>query len=83
MTKADEPTNDEKEPLAYIGRAACGCIVAAIVDETPMKPWKETSKWMKKGLAVDRVTCQYVRDNMRRCPHKQTTDKPLPLLEEK
>jgi hypothetical protein len=65
---------DEDEP-AYIARAACGCIVMAIADdEAP--DWKkhtanEIAKAIRRGLSIERVPAQYVRDNMKACPHKR------------
>lgn len=57
----------EPEPMAYIARKACGCFVFAGVDTPSARSGnaKETAWAMRKGYAVDRVTCQYVRDNWR------------------
>lgn len=55
--------------MAYIGRKSCGCIVAATVDDPIFK--KDTAKFVAKllrdGLFVERVSCQFVRDNMKMC----------------
>ena len=60
-----------KEEKCYIGRKSCGCIVLAVVDmpEHRKHTAKEIAKGIKEGLKIERVTCQYVRENMRRCPH--------------
>ena len=59
--------------MAYIGRKPCGCVCAAYADEPEIKDdiAKEIAKWIKQGLTVERVTDQYVRDNLTfNCPHK-------------
>lgn len=63
---------EKTEDMAYIARKDCGCIVAAAVDapESRKDVAKEVRKWIAGGLTVERVTCGYVRQNMRRCPHK-------------
>lgn len=69
------------EDMAYIARKSCGCIVAAAVDmpEHRKHVAKEIAKWIKDGLILERVTCQYVRDNMKKCKHG---DKKQPLKQE-
>lgn len=64
-----------KEYESYIGRKSCGCIVLAIVDDPDHKKdiAKEIAKAIKGGLTIERVTCQYVRENMKRCPHEEKT----------
>jgi len=61
-----------EEHMAYIARRDCGCIVAATVDTPDHKreTAKDVASWVREGLDVSRVACQYVRDNMRSCPHK-------------
>lgn len=57
--------------MAYIARKPCGCFVFAGVDTPVARDGnaKEIAWAMRKGYAVDRVTCQYVRDNWRSdCP---------------
>ena len=48
----------DAEPMSYIGRKACGCIVAAVVDMQDHK--KETAKAVRQfisdGLTIERVT---------------------------
>lgn len=66
MTEQDTTTTDP-EPMAYIARKACGCFVWAGVD-VPNRHRDNAQKafWaMRRGYAVDRVTCQYVRDHWR------------------
>lgn len=64
------------EPMSYIARKSCGCIVFAMVDDhTDNKEYrkdlaKELSKCVKQGLTIERVTSQYVRDNFTICKHK-------------
>ena len=57
--------------FAYIGRAQCGCIVVAMVDDSSYKKdmAREISKWIKEGLKIERVTDDYVRENFKHCPH--------------
>lgn len=59
--------NEEPEPMAYIARKACGCFVFAGVDMPNARASnaKEIAWAMRKGYAIDRVTCQFVRDNWR------------------
>lgn len=55
------------EPMAYIARRPCGCFVWAGVDEPSHRAGnaKEAAWAIGEGYAVDRVTCQYVRENWR------------------
>ena len=64
--------SDMSEDMCYIGRKDCGCIVLAIVDNPEHKKdtAREVGKAIKDGLKIERVTDQFVRDNMKRCPHK-------------
>lgn len=58
--------------MAYIGRADCGCIKLAIVDnpEHAKDTAKEIAKAIRQGYKIERVTCDYVRNNWD-CPeHK-------------
>lgn len=50
---------------AYIGRAPCGCIRFACVDEPvhAKDNAKEIAKLIRDGWTVERVTVQFVRDN--------------------
>ena len=56
----------------YISRRSCGCIVMAVVNHPAhyADTAKELAKAVKHGETIERVTCQYVRDNMRICTHK-------------
>ena len=51
------------EPMAYVGRAACGCIRAVIVDlpSDPSLTARETARMIESGLIVERITCEAVR----------------------
>lgn len=53
----------DPEPMAYIGRAPCGCIRMAVVDDPNHKRdvAREIANAVKHGEAVERVTCEYVR----------------------
>ena len=66
-------TKIKDEPMAYIARKACGCIVMACVDvplpEVRKDNAKEISKAIRDGLTIERVTCEYVRQNMKGCSH--------------
>jgi len=48
---------------AYIGRKACGCIVAAVLDTPgyPKRAAKEVAKFIRDGLTVERVENSVVR----------------------
>lgn len=67
----------EIEEPAYIARASCGCILMAIADDPDDSPEekkvtaREVAKAINRGLTVERVEAQYVRNNMRPCPHKK------------
>ncbi len=57
--------NNDKETPAYIGRAKCGCVIAAVVDDgTDLKMVsKHVADFVKGGLAVELTTVGYVREN--------------------
>lgn len=60
----------ESERMAYAGRCPkCGHLCAAAVDEPTHK--RDTAKFvadmMRDGLNVERVTCEYVRQNLLSC----------------
>lgn len=59
----------EQQAFAYIGKKPCGCIVAAVVDLAERKETtaQHVAEMIADGLTVERVTCEYVRQNMRRC----------------
>lgn len=61
----------KREPMSYIGIAKCGCIRWACVDTPDMAKQiaKDIPKIIKQGGKIERVTCEYVRQNMRRCSH--------------
>ena len=69
----------DKEQMAYIGHAECGCIKLAIVDNPAH--YKDTAreiiKAIRQGYVVERVTCEYVRQHWD-CPqHIKPTVKEL------
>lgn len=72
--------NSEPEPMAYIGRSACGCIVEAWVDRSARRD--EIAEALRamvlEGYTVERVTVEYVRENLKACPHK---DRQLELVD--
>lgn len=63
----DPTTTTDPEPMAYIARKACGCAVWTGVDEpSRRKDNADEAAWaISQGYTIDRVTCQYVRDNWR------------------
>lgn len=61
-----EPTLGDTH--SYIGRAACGCIRAAAAEDWP-DLLENVKEWRKSGVLIERVTHDYVRQNMRKCPH--------------
>lgn len=56
----------------YVGIKACGCAVAAAVDNP--EHFKDTAKtvaaWIRDGLTVERKPVEWVRENLRSCKHK-------------
>jgi hypothetical protein len=54
-----------EQAYAYIGRAPCGCIRFATVDEPrhAKDNAKEIAKVIKAGYTVERVTVEFVRSN--------------------
>lgn len=60
---------EQQEEYAYIGRAKCGCVVAAAVDEGDRATAKDVAEFIEAGLTVERVTVRYVRENWG-CSHK-------------
>ena len=61
------------DTMAYIGRKKCGCYVAATVDDPndPKETAKSVADFVKSGLTIERVTAQFVRDNLHFCKHKK------------
>lgn len=56
--------------MAYTARKECGCMVAAAVDDNRDQVKtiaNEVAGWIKEGYTVERVTCDYVRENWRTC----------------
>lgn len=58
---------------AYIGRAECGCVIAAVVDDgtDPDMVSEHVAEFVKGGLVVERQTVGYVREHWG-CQHKET-----------
>jgi hypothetical protein len=65
----------------YIGRTACGCVECAVVIEcrgdTPQaaEKWRRTvardiADWIRRGYSIERVSVEYVRENLAVCTHK-------------
>lgn len=75
----------DKTEFSYIGRKACGCVVAAIVDDPNHKRDVASflSEMVRADLTVERVTHDYVREHLTfKCPHKQPKAGQLPLFDE-
>ena len=70
--------------MCYVARKPCGCIVAATVDTPDMQKSnpKQVMKWMRKGLVIDRVTVQHVRESWFGwdCPHETPQPKQPKLI---
>jgi hypothetical protein len=68
----------EPEPMTYIARKDCGCIVFAGVDTPEMRKEnaKEVASCIRDGYTIERVTCQFVRETDWFCPkHRAEHDK--------
>ncbi len=59
--------DEEIEPMAYVTIAPCGCVKYAGVDRADLaKSNAKEMRWaMEHGYKVERVTCQWVRENWR------------------
>ena len=62
----------DTEPMVYIARKTCGCVVAAQVDtpEYSRAVAKEIGNWVRDGYTVERMTVATVRVSLARCPHE-------------
>ena len=70
---------DETEPMAYIGRKPCGCLVAAYMEDPPKEMLAENiAGLIADGYTVEHVTAQAVRDEGWGCK----CEPELPLTEE-
>ena len=60
----------------YIGRAACGCVRLAIVDEpfSQESTHRELSKAARHGLTIELVTVDEARPLIKTCPHGRRRD---------
>lgn len=59
----------------YVGKKACGCYVAAVVDheEHRAATANEIAGWVKDGLTVERTTVGFAREHVAPCPHDKPT----------
>ena len=55
--------------FAYVGRKACGCMVAATLDDPtwPKRMATDVADFIKDGLTIERVSIETVRDQLRSC----------------
>ena len=58
----------DTEPMAYIGRAKCGCIRAVSMDDGDRATARAVADMIKEGLTVERVATPVTFSF--RCPHK-------------
>jgi hypothetical protein len=65
------------ESMAYIGKKSCGCIVAACVDNPEHKREiaRNLAEWIRDGLTIERVTCDFVRNCKFGCDCNKTNQK--------
>lgn len=61
------------EPMAYVGKKPCGCIVAFVVDDPkyPKDTAKSVAEFIRSGYAVERVTVEESRKIVSRCIHRE------------
>lgn len=74
MTSIIRPTSDGRENTpAYIGFKACGHAVAAVVDDGRFtkEVAKTVAQWVRDGLAIERKTVGWARENMNFCDCKE------------
>jgi len=56
----------------YVGETACGCFVAAMVQEGRLKDEARfVARLIRNGLKVRTETVTWVRENLRFCEHRQ------------
>lgn len=71
MTEQSTETNghSKESRYAYIGIKACGCVVAAAVDDPrwTKDTAKDVAKWMKAGLTIERKPVEWVREKLNFC----------------
>ena len=66
--------SDETGRMAYVGIKACGCAVAAKVDDPTDSDYKKAmSRFLREmitdGLTVERKSVEWCRENLLRCKH--------------
>jgi hypothetical protein len=56
--------------MSYIARRPCGCVCGAVLDNPQYRRdvAKATAGWIRKGMAVERVTVEAVRAASWSCP---------------
>jgi hypothetical protein len=68
---------------AYIARKGCGCMMAAIVDDSrldPKKMAKIVSTWIEVGFTVDRMSVEELREGFTGCVCYDPKPETLPLF---
>lgn len=65
MKKTIAPPPRQRPTHSYIGRAACGCVVAVVSDtrDNLRGVANAVAEFIRDGLIVERVEHSYVRDN--------------------
>ena len=61
-------------PMAYVGRAKCGCVRAAVVDlnEHRVETAKAVARYVRSGYVVEHVTVSKAQEMLSLgCPHQQ------------
>ena len=60
----------DTEPMVYLARKPCGCVVAVQVDtpEYSRAVAKEIGNWVRDGYTVERMTVATL--HIARCPHE-------------
>lgn len=58
------------DPMAYLGRKRCGCVVAVVVDEGPSNSdyvAEATAEFIRDGLTLERVSIAVARKSLTFC----------------
>jgi hypothetical protein len=64
------PISTRDATHAYAARAECGCVEAITVDTSDARTAKAVGEFIRDGLAVERVTIEYARENFGHRCHK-------------